>query len=423
MTEEKHPGSAGKHRLEVHWTTVTYRTLMLYGSLVLGVVLAILFLIFPDWFSGQFRRLTAAIGQPGNGQTVAAASHARFINLDGKVEVRKVDSLRWVDADYRMTLDRGDLVQTGADGVARITFADGTTYVVKPNTLITVEENSMAQDRTTYVAVSVTSGAVDLTTGTWEKPGSKAEVAFENARASVRENSRAAVRTDPTKKQHEITVSSGGADLRRGGEVIRIGQWEKVSFPTGGQANKTQVLAPPELVEPVNLKPFVEGEPKRAAIRFAWKPVPGAAGYQLRLSRTSMFTQVVADRRVDQAMASVTGLDPGDYFWAVTAVDTQNRFSEPSETRKFSLAPGARGQEMLLEIEGTQLHGSVVEVIGRTEPGAALLINGQPVVNIGNDGRFRHFTERLERGSQTLQIVGQNRRGGFAKKELRIVVP
>jgi hypothetical protein len=423
MHDDKHSESAKHKRLEVYWTTVSYKTLTVYGSLVLVVVLATLFLIYPDWFSSVFRRLAAALDQPGSEAASSLVSQARFINLEGKVEVRKVNSTRWVSADYRMPLEKGDLVQTGPDGLARVTFADGTTYTVKSDTLITVEENSVAQDKSTRVAVSITTGEVDLTTPQWDSAKSSAEVSFENAVASMRENSRAAVRTDPTKKQHEITVSAGGAEVQRGGERITLAQWEKVSFPTGGPVMKSRVLAPPALVEPVNLKPIIEREPRRAAIRFQWSPVPGAAGYQLRVSRTSLFTQVVADRRVKEASASITGLDVGDYFWAVTALDAENRPSEPSETYKFSLAAQGRGQDMLLDIEGTQLHGNVVEVIGRTEPGAAILVNGQPVANIGNDGRFRHFTERLERGSHTIVVIGQNRRGGFAKKEVPIVVP
>ena len=213
MSDDKH-GESGKHkRLEVYWTTVSYRTLTMYGMLVLIVVLATLFLIFPDWFGGIFRRMAAALERQGETSATTLVSQARFINLDGKVEVRKVNSTRWVGADYRLALDKGDLVQTGTDGVARITFADGTTYTVKSDTLITVEENSVAQDRTTRVAVSITSGEVDLATPTWESPRSTAEVSFENAVASMQQNSRAAVRTDPTKKQHEITISAGGAQL------------------------------------------------------------------------------------------------------------------------------------------------------------------------------------------------------------------
>ncbi|HXQ97908.1 MAG TPA: hypothetical protein VN774_05665, partial [Candidatus Limnocylindrales bacterium] len=77
----------------------------------------------------------------------------------------------------------------------------------------------------------------------------------------------------------------------------------------------------------------------------------------------------------------------------------------------------------LLELDQPVLHGSVVEVIGRTEPSAALIINGQPVADISPDGHFRFFTGQLTKGSQTIVVTGQNRRGGTSTKSLQIVIP
>jgi hypothetical protein len=78
---------------------------------------------------------------------------------------------------------------------------------------------------------------------------------------------------------------------------------------------------------------------------------------------------------------------------------------------------------MLLDVDATELQGNVVEVIGRTEPGAALIINGEEVADIQQDGRFRYFTPAMERGSHTIVITGQNRRGGTAIKRVDIVIP
>src|SRR5437868_5639379 len=88
-----------------------------------------------------------------------------------------------VEAYFRTTLDKGDLVQTGSDGAARITFADGTFYTVKPETLITVEENSMGNNRPTSVAVRINTGSVDLATPNWSSPDSKAAVSVEDSTA------------------------------------------------------------------------------------------------------------------------------------------------------------------------------------------------------------------------------------------------
>ena len=75
------------------------------------------------------------------------------------------------------------------------------------------------------------------------------------------------------------------------------------------------------------------------------------------------------------------------------------------------------------DIDGTQLHGDVVEVMGRTEPGAALIINGEEVADIKSDGTFRYFTPVMTRGSHEIVITGQNRRGGTAIKRVEVVIP
>lgn len=420
QTESPKPKTS---RLEVYWTTVTYRTVAAYASLLLVIALATIYLVYPDSFANAVRRASDALTKPSTNAAVGNLRDARFVNLDGRVQVKKVDSVRWAIADYQMALDKGDLIQTGPDGLARVTFPDGTTYTVKADTLVTVEENLVTQDQASRVGVHIQSGAVDLSTGKWEVPGSKADVSFENAVASLRANSRAAVRTDPVAKTHEITVDTGSAELKRGAQVIQLGQWERASFPTGGQVTRTHVLAPPELVEPLNSQPIIVPDPKQATVHFEWKAVPEAVSYRLRVSTTSMFAQVLAERHTAATSVNVASLAPGDYFWDVTAIGPQNRVSESGDPHQFTLAAQGKGQEMLLEVDGTELHGNVVEVIGRTEPGAALIINGQQVADLQPDGRFRYFTQPMARGSQAIVITGQNRRGGTAIKRVPILIP
>jgi hypothetical protein len=211
--------------------------------------------------------------------------------------------------------------------------------------------------------------------------------------------------------------------MQVGGQRIEIGKWDQVTFAAGGPITKSNILAPPDLVAPINLQPIIESDPKRAMVRFAWAAVPDAASYNLRVSTNSMFTRIVAEKNVAGTSADLTGLDQGDYFWTVTATDARKRQSAPSDPFKFTLVARGRGQEMLLDVDATELHGNVVELIGRTEPAAALIINGETVADIRPDGRFRYFTQPLARGSHEIVITGQNRRGGTAIKRVPIVIP
>jgi hypothetical protein len=417
------PGKPKITRVEVYWHTVTYKTVALYGFLILAIVLSLVYFVFPEASNSIAKRLSDSMTPKDNGVATINARQARFVNLDGKVQVKKVNSVNWENADYQMTLDKGDLIQTGSEGVARMAFADGTTYTAKGDTLVTVEENLVEHDHASSVGVHISSGQVDLATGTWEVPGSKAEVSFANAVASLQANSRAAVSSNPETKQQEFTVAAGSAELNRGSEHLDIGQWERVSFPTGGAITKSQVLAPPQLLTPLDLQPIIVADPKRDPVHFSWSPVESAKVYQFQVSNTASFAHLIEDKKTGTESVDVVGLDPGDYFWRVRAVDAAGKTSDVSDSFKFSLVIHGKELEMLLEIDSTELQGNLVEVVGRTEPGAALIINGEQVASIQPDGHFRHFLPAMAKGSHQIIITGQNRRGGTATKRVEVVIP
>jgi hypothetical protein len=423
MDPKQAPTHQKAPHVELYWKAVTYKTVIGYSLLALTIIGAGVYLAKPDLYATVLKKISDQVSDPNKGTLSNDQKHAKFVNLDGKVQVKKVNSVRWVEADFRTVLDKGDLVQTGSDANARITFADGTIYTVKPDTLVTVEENNTESNKPTSVAVSINHGQVDLRTPNWSSPDSKAAVSTEDVNAQLHSNSRAAVKSDPEKRESEIVVSSGSAQVQRGQEKIDLAPFEKLTIPNGGAMQKSIVLAPPDLVEPLNLAPIVAENPKLFPVHFEWKAVPNAALYTLRVSTTAMFTKTVKEAKVSGTSADISGLDSGEYFWNVTATDGRKQNSDMSEIFKFTLVAQGKAQAMVLEIDGTQLHGHVAEIMGRTEPGAALIVNGQSVPNISADGTFRHFTQQLEPGQHTISIIGSNRRGGTAMKQVSIVVP
>ncbi|HVH70511.1 MAG TPA: FecR domain-containing protein [Candidatus Dormibacteraeota bacterium] len=411
-------------RVEVYWTTVTYKTVILCVLAGMGLVFGGIYVAKPELYTAVINQIDKSVGNPDVDPVNADQKHARFVNLEGHVQVKKVNSVQWVEATLSTSLDKGDLVRTGSDSDARISFADGTNYTVKPDTLVTVEENSTeGNNRPTSVAVSIQTGQVDLATPNLRSPDSKAIVRSEDATTQLHSNSRVDVKFDPAKKESEVVVSAGSAQVQRGQERIDLAQNERATIPNSGTIQKSSVLAPPDLVEPLNLAPVIAENPRSASVHFEWKPVPEAVSYTLRISPTAMFTRTVFDKRFTVTSADVSGLDAGDYFWNVTATDAKKQSSQPSDIFRFSLVAQGKSQDMVLEITDTRIVGRVVEIVGKTEPGAALIVNGQPVPNIAPDGTFRHFTEPLEPGQHTIVVVGQNRRGGTGHAQRSIVVP
>ena len=426
------PGQEPKRSYEMEWTTISYRTISVYGFVLLVLIGFVAYLIAPHFFREKAKHLVAALTSGLGNATAASDSsssirQAHFVNLDGDVRVRKAQSQLFDSADYSVELERGDFVKTGSDGVARIVFTDGTNYVLKPDSLIAVEESREDPvTKATKVSVQVTAGVVDLSTGKFDVAGSTSQVSFENATATLSEDTRASVRNDPNKNLHEMTLNQGEADLHRGKESVRLGQYDDVSFKTGEPGlTQSKVIAPPELVEPKNMALTVSKDPKSADFTFSWNPVAGAVAYHLQVSPSAMFANLVADKKMTgRTSADVSGLEEGTYYWVVSSIDAQGTESQPSSPNRFNLVQEvAASNKVFLVITRIVQHGRVVEVVGRTEPGSTVIINNEQVFSLAADGTFRHFTSPLPKtGENQITITAQNRQGNTNSIHKSIII-
>lgn len=402
-----------------------------YVAIALVLTGFILYLIAPHYFGQKIKQALNAISSgmvsSGEADATGAKREAHFVNIDGSVRVKKGQSQQWIRADYNTSLEKGDFIQTASDGVARIIFADGTNYVLKPDSLIVVEESREDPvTKATRVAVQVTSGVVDLSTGRFEVKGSTSQVSFENAVANLGEDSRAVVRNDPKANVHELTVDQGGAEVTRGSTSIRLGQYEQATF-SAAEAGliRQKVIAPPSLQEPQNMALTVSKDPKTTAVKFSWTPVEGASAYHLEISPSGMFSNLAADKKVaGKTSTEITGLDEGTYYWVVSSIDSKGVESQPSTPNRFNLVQQVEaGNKAFLEITKTILHGRSVEILGRAEPGSTVIINNEQVFNIAPDGTFRHFTPPLPKsGANVITITAQDRNGDTNTIRKSIVV-
>jgi hypothetical protein len=75
-----------------------------------------------------------------------------------------------------------------------------------------------------------------------------------------------------------------------------------------------------------------------------------------------------------------------------------------------------------LELEPLVQHGHVLELTGKTEVGARVMVNGQEVPVIGNDGIFHYFTPPLSAGESVITITAQNAKGGVNTVQRTVVI-
>lgn len=401
---------------------------------VLALAAVVIYFSFPELsnraiIAAQFS-LERWLGKIGIGGPVSGAPaqepgprQAHFTNIDGIVRVKKASSNTWVIADYSLALDRNDIVQTSAEGIAKVAFTDGTNYTVKPDSLIVIQENSVNSAQQTKVAVQVTTGTVDLATASIGK-GSRSEVIVAGATATFNPDSAAQVMNDPRKDQHEILVKKGGADVHRGSETVKLADYEKVDFSSEAKRMvKTREIRPPFLITPHDRDTY-QLDPKTKQVTLAWGPVESVRAYHVKVAKSKFFSGnlLVDEPNWPNLEMNVKGLEPGLYYWQVLSVGDNGKESIPSETNAFNLVPaGESGVTIPLEIEAFSQHGHVIEIKGHTEPGARVLVNGQEAI-VDSDGSFRHFTNPLPTGDNYITITAQNQKGGVSTKSEKITI-
>jgi hypothetical protein len=418
----------------VAWKQVTYRSvimMLLAGVLIFGAAMHFAFPKFTDStvraagnFSTAVLEKVAGLAPPIKPSSAPVAQHANFTALDGTIRVRKANGNSWVNADYNIPLEKGDVVQTGAEGMAKIVFNDGTNYTVKQDSLIVIEENSANDQQQTNVSVAVTTGTVDLTTATYVQ-GSTSQVVVAGAKASLAPDSAAMVHNDPKDDRHEILVSKGSGEVERNGEVEHLASWEKVSFQaTSKTMDRGTEMGPPAPISPGNMMPvFMNPDEKAKEVEFSWTPMPNAAGYRLRISHNPYFSSILLDRKVDTASVVVTGLPVGAYYWSIQSFDAGGKESVESEKNRFTIIVKTREKiELGLDIDPLIQHGHVIEVTGKTEAGARVMVNGKEVPMVGDDGTFHYFTPPLPNGENLVTITAQNAKGGVNTHQEKVVI-
>lgn len=425
-----------KHKsgFQISYVTITYRSVFLGLLGVFALAGLVMYLAFPETTnrltqSGEnlLTKLLVKVGLAnsirGSANGEPGAQQAHFTNIDGTVRVHKVTANRWINADYNVALEKGDVVQTSSEGIAKIVFADGTNYTVKTDSLIRIEENSVNAEQQTAVRVEVTTGTVDLATSSIPQ-GSKSQVTVAGATATLGSETSAQVQNDPRTDDHEILLKRGTGEVTRpGSEPVKLGNYEKVAFNSDTPAmRKTKEIGPPTLIDPANMQPIFLGN-KANRVSFSWTPMDNVKQYHIKVSKNPYFSSLLVDSNVPTPQIQLEGFAEGAYYWEVQSVGDDGKLSVESEKNRFTVIP--KGEDRVgtvLELEPFVQHGHIIEIRGRTEPSARVMVNDQQVAVVNRDGTFIHYTAPLPTGLNVITITAQNAKGGVKSIPQNVVI-
>jgi hypothetical protein len=320
-------------RLDVEWVGVSKRRLytvvfLLALPLLLGAGLSF-------YFSGY-----GAAPAPDEAKSNVGA---RFDSLEGEVRVTRAATRKTIVAEDSTELYPGDVVQTQPTARASITLADGSTLVVRPNSVITIAENGRAEGGgATRVRVAVGSGQVKVSTGE-QTPQTSSVV--ETPLTSNKLSAQTAASFDVLEdKTEEVRVMTGSVESSAsvGGERLTIGAGEYVARnQTGNVRRREHLLDVPVPYAPHDRERIETQAEGTANVALQWAhPLSASVSYRVEIAASPFFVKpsmLFERERLVAPRLLVTKFAHGNYFWRVRAVSASGQASEWCRPQKFTL--------------------------------------------------------------------------------------
>jgi len=404
-------------RFDVEWWVVQKRFIYMAVFLAVLAVFAAGAGLYVLIYGNPFKGVAANVGGP---------TGARFVSLEGGVRVVRANTRETLQARADTSLFPGDIVETQEDGRARITLADGSNLFVKPNSVVTIAENTAAENgKSTKVRVAVESGQINVRTdqqteGAQNVIGTRlteSRVAPEtDASFHVREDKTEAISV--SQGAVETSTSDGQVTTMRGGDYVAVNQ-------QGSIAQKEKLLAVPSPVAPHNLEQIAARNGGATSVSLKWqKPSSGTpAHYRVEVATSPFFVPAGMLIERDQLQATdftVDDLRQGNYFWRVLAVAQSGQASDWSDPQKFVVVGGGGTGEAtgFADVQFEYVAGQIYIVRGRTQPGNTVRCAGRET--LADRGGTFQLQINAPRGARDITLESADTQGNRGSSKFQL---
>ncbi|HXU11172.1 MAG TPA: FecR domain-containing protein [Candidatus Binatia bacterium] len=353
---------------------------------------------------------------------------AKIYKYEGDVKIKRSRQFVWDEVSGNTALKVGDQIKTASNGSAQIIYFDGTITTINPGSLLEIRE--LFEDPTTKVRKvreKLNWGGVSASMPGANVAGSFHEVATESTTARAVDKSQFQVAYDAGTRSTRTEVQTGSAEVQTGGKTLTLKPLERMEVTGEQVVSRVRLLPPPALLDPTDQRVFLHDDPAKESTTLRWAKVAGGERYRLQIARTALFGELLLDKSdIHSTSVQIPGLQEGNYYWKVSAIDGSQVESHFSEIRKFKVA-GSREQRTEdstpppLDVVDFLPSGHLVIINGRTEPGAVLLVDGQKV-DVYDDGSFTAVVRMKKDGPNEVQIVSQDGAGNTTKMRRSVYV-
>lgn len=407
---------ATKHgRFDMDWWIVQKRQIYIIIAALVLAALAVGGWLYFSKYGNPFSSPKTAADVPEG---------ARIASFEGDVRVIRATTRETLPASLKTQLYPGDTVQTQSDGRARITLADGSSLVIRPNSTVIIRDNTSGEGGQKNVRVKVDTGQINVRTeqqpeGTFnvvETNQTQSRLASETASTfNVNPDKTAEIRVQSG--QLETTTSDGDKTIIRSNEYVSVN-------PAGTISQRERLLEIPQPAGPRNLERVATGQSGAANVTLRWqRPLSGtAAHYRVEVASSPFFVpagKVIERDQLASSEFNASDLRPGDYFWRVRATARSGQASDWSEPQKFTVVSQGTGGSLSFSDVVTEYVGGQIYVIrGRTQPGTTVSSMGREILS-DSGGSFRLQITAPE-GAREVTIEAHDQQGNRSRHTVQL---
>src|SRR5262245_18970485 len=125
----------GQRNYEIEWQTVSIRSIRIFFLIVAALFTTFAYFF---WIKPQLQKTPAPTVTNDN-------VVARFVDYEGRVEVKAREKFQWIGASFKLDLHEQDRIRTHENSSARVRFSDGTEITVQPKSIVIIRKRSASQ--------------------------------------------------------------------------------------------------------------------------------------------------------------------------------------------------------------------------------------------------------------------------------------
>lgn len=241
----------------------------------------------------------------------------------GEVVIRHSRETEWEPLEIDDQIPPDSWIRTGADGAVEITFEDGSSCMLKPESSLKVIRARKRSVHHFFMDFLLEMGRIITRLQKAVGGDSRFNIRTPSAIAAAR-GTEFRVSAD-RRRDTRVEVLDGTVDAASRGKAVTLSEGEGTLIRRGKKP-----LEPRKLLEPPS-PVLLEETYNKMPLTFRFQPVTGAAGYRVMLASRADFKDVVRDIQIRSGeSAEIKDLKDGSYFMQAQSIDDLKLEGPPS---------------------------------------------------------------------------------------------